>query len=56
MVNEKTYHLPFAFGKGTPPSKKEENFPTRYFSQNFPSFWKEGCPQGGVVGLFIENN
>jgi hypothetical protein len=34
---------------------KEESFPTHYFPQNFPSFWKEGCPQGGVVGFCINH-
>jgi hypothetical protein len=41
MVNEKTYHLPFAFGKGTPPSRRRRHF-EKYRVGEVPSFWKEG--------------
>jgi hypothetical protein len=46
MVNEKTYHLPLAVGKGTPPSRRRRIFSHAIFAK-FPLLLEGGVPERG---------
>jgi hypothetical protein len=41
---EKTYHLPLACRLGYSSFSEGGDFSIHYFTQNVPSFPKEGCP------------